>query len=114
MRNRNVGINIRVSEKEKERIVRNASKCQLTVSEYLRKLANGHEPKELPREKIFQEITNLNIWIARADGLVELNDPAKQEAFKKAIAEMYSSLDKIWRLIMSNHRTKAGDNDGNN
>ncbi len=114
MRNRNVGINIRVSEKEKERIIKNADKCQLTVSEYLRKLANGHEPKELPNGKIFEEIANLNIWIARADGLVELNDPTKQEAFKKAIAEMYSSLDKIWRLLTTNHKVKAGENDGDN
>lgn len=114
MRNRNVGINIRVTEREKERIVKNASKCNLYVSEYLRKLANGHEPKELPREKIFKELTELNTWIARADGLVELNDPEKQEAFKKAIVEMYSTLDKIWRLIMVNYSSKAGDNDGNN
>ena len=114
MRNRNVGINIRVSEKEKEKIVRNASKCQLTVSEYLRKLANGHEPKELPRKKIFKELADLNTWIARADGLVELNDPTKQEAFKGAITEMYASVDKLWGLMMSNFREKAGDNDGNN
>ena len=84
------------------------------MSEYLRKLANGHEPKELPNRKNFEEMTNLNTWIARADGLVELNDPSKQEAFKTAIAEMYSSLDKIWRLLMTNHRVKAGENDGNN
>lgn len=114
MRNRNVGINIRVSEKEKERIVRNAEKCQLTVSEYLRKLANGHEPKELPRRKIFEILADLNTWIARVDGLVGINDPEKQDAFRNAITEMYSSVDKLWRLMMSNFRSKAGDNDGNN
>jgi len=44
MRNRTFGINIRVTEQEKKRIEKYAKKCKLSVSEYLRQLANGYEP----------------------------------------------------------------------
>lgn len=47
MRQRSYGINIRVTQQEKKRIERHAKKCGLTVSEYLRQLANGHEPQKL-------------------------------------------------------------------
>ncbi len=49
MRERTCGINIRVTSQEKTKISRHAKKYGLTVSEYLRQLANGHEPKELSR-----------------------------------------------------------------
>lgn len=114
MRNRNVGINIRVSEKEKEKIVRNASKCQLTVSEYLRKLANGHEPKELPRKEIYEEILEMEKKICRAEVFSESVREVDREDFDKFLEEMQRSLDRIWRLVMSNLMSKAGDNDGNN
>ena len=51
-RQRNLGINIRVTPAEKKKIERNARKCRLSVSEYLRKLAMNVEPKELPSEEI--------------------------------------------------------------
>ena len=44
MRNRTFGINIRVTEQEKKRIEKYAKKCKLSISEYLRQLANGYEP----------------------------------------------------------------------
>ena len=49
MRKRTYGINIRVTAQEKTRIERRAKKCGLTVSEYLRQLAQGREPQELSR-----------------------------------------------------------------
>jgi len=52
-RKRIYGINIRVTGAEKERIERNAKRCKLTVSEYLRQLANGYEPRELPNDKLY-------------------------------------------------------------
>lgn len=47
MRERAFGINIRVTAQEKSKIKRHAKRCGLTVSEYLRQLAKGHEPKDL-------------------------------------------------------------------
>ena len=38
-RKRSVGINIRVTPEEKKKIERNARKCRLSVSEYLRQIA---------------------------------------------------------------------------
>ncbi|HPE96143.1 MAG TPA: hypothetical protein PLT66_08775 [Bacillota bacterium] len=52
-RKRIYGINIRVTQAEKERIERNAKRCKLTVSEYLRQLANGYEPRELPNDNLY-------------------------------------------------------------
>ena len=37
MRNRTIGINIRVSENEKKKLQRNAKKSKLSLSGYLRK-----------------------------------------------------------------------------
>ena len=37
MRNRTIGINVRVSENEKKKLQRNAKKCNLNLSSYLRK-----------------------------------------------------------------------------
>lgn len=53
MRTRTVGIYIRVTEQEKKRIERFAKKCGLSVSEYLRQLANGHTPNEIPSDNFF-------------------------------------------------------------
>ncbi len=47
-RKRTSVINIRVTPKEKQRIERYAAMCKLSVSEYLRQLANGYAPRELP------------------------------------------------------------------
>lgn len=52
MRKRTFGINIRVTAQEKISIEHRAKKCGLTVSEYLRQLANGREPQALSRLNI--------------------------------------------------------------
>ena len=44
-RQRNLGINIRVTPEEKEKIERNAKKSRLSVSEYLRQIAMKVVPK---------------------------------------------------------------------
>ena len=46
MRTRETHINVRTTPQEKARFARNARRCGLSLSEYLRKLANGYEPKE--------------------------------------------------------------------
>lgn len=51
-RKRTSVINLRVTPQEKDRIERFAKKCRLSVSEYLRQLANGYAPRELPTELI--------------------------------------------------------------
>ena len=51
-RKRTSVINLRVTPQEKDRIEHYAKKCRLSVSEYLRQLANGYAPRELPTELI--------------------------------------------------------------
>ena len=63
-RQRNLGINIRVTPAEKKKIVRNAKKCKLTVSEYLRQIAMNVEPKELPSDEIVQSLLRLQAMIS--------------------------------------------------
>ena len=53
-RKRTVGINIRVTPQEKKRIVRFAKKCRLSVSEYLRQLAEGYTPQLLPGQELYE------------------------------------------------------------
>ena len=43
MRSKNYGINVRVTEQEKQKMLENARFCSLTLSEYLRRLGLGKE-----------------------------------------------------------------------
>lgn len=88
MRNRNVGINIRVAEQEKNRIERNAKKCKLSVSEYLRKLANGHSPQELPNDKIFDTCWQIEL-------LIDEFGRKKDDKFKVYLTGMLNDLHSI-------------------
>ena len=58
MRTRSTHINIRTTPQEKERYKRNAGKCGLPLSEYLRMLANGYEPQTAPTKE-YAELTRL-------------------------------------------------------
>lgn len=52
MRNRTIEINIRVDEKEKKKLQRNAKKSGLSLSAYLRKSGLNQEIYEIPNEKL--------------------------------------------------------------
>ncbi len=50
MRTRNKSIQVVVTETEKKRIMRKAKRCGLTVSDYFRELADGHNPAKYPAD----------------------------------------------------------------
>ena len=54
MRNRTVGIHIRVTENEKRKLCRNARKSHLSLSEYLRKLGTGQEIRGIPQQEFYE------------------------------------------------------------
>lgn len=54
MRNKTLGINVRVTQEEKEKLLRNAKYCGLSLSEYLRQLGLGKEPEAAMREKDYR------------------------------------------------------------
>ena len=53
MRNRTVGINVRVTVTEKKKVTMLARKCGLPLSEYLRQRALGYEPGGHPPKEVF-------------------------------------------------------------
>lgn len=53
MRNKTLGINVRVTEDEKEKLRQNADYCSLSVSEYLRRLGLGKDVRAATDEKIY-------------------------------------------------------------
>lgn len=93
-RKRTVGINIRVTEKEKKKIKSNAAKCKLSVSEYLRQLATGYTPKELPAEPLYEVLNKLK----------RIDDDYKTVLITRATRELENYL----------HSFREGDDDGNN
>ena len=51
MRSKNYGINVRVTEQEKQKLLENARFCSLSLSEYLRRLGLGQEVRASIRER---------------------------------------------------------------
>ena len=60
MRNRTVGINVRVTVTEKKKVTMLARKCGLSLSEYLRQRALGYEPGGHPPKEIFDVLDRLD------------------------------------------------------
>ena len=86
-RQRNLGINIRVTPYEKKKIERNAKKCRLTVSEYLRQLAMNKEPKELPSTEMVESLIRLNDVITAFEKNSEAATADDSRSFYKSCAE---------------------------
>ena len=60
MRNRTVGINIRVTVTEKKKVTMLAKKCCLSLSEYLRQRALGYEPGGHPPKEVFDVLDKID------------------------------------------------------
>ena len=62
MRSKTLGINVRVTPEEKEKLLKNADYCALSLSEYLRRLGLGKNIQATLREKdyrIFRKLKQL-------------------------------------------------------
>ena len=60
MRNRTVGMNVRVTVIEKKKVTMLAKKCGLSLSEYLRQRALGYEPGGQPPKEVFDVLDKLD------------------------------------------------------
>ena len=101
MRNRTIGINVRVNENEKKKLKRNAKKSGLNLSAYLRKCGLQQEIYAIPDENIYKIYT----------GIVELKNEfpyLKNEEINEKITKMQSDF-----LDIYNYK-KDGDDNGNN
>lgn len=103
MRERNVGINIRVTPEEKDKMSANAKKCGLTLSEYLRQLATEHDPKELPKKEIYEEMIGLDHKLSEIRSIFDESvQPHLKARYDDRIQQVRQSLMAIWKLLMSN------------
>ena len=101
MRNRTIGINVRVNEDEKKKLKRNAKKSGLNLSAYLRKCGLQQEIYAIPDENIYKIYT----------GIVELKNEfpyLNNEEINEKITKMQSIF-----LDIYNYK-KDGDDNGNN
>ena len=60
MRSKNYGINVRVTEEEKQKLLENARFCSLSLSEYLRRLGLGKEVRAAITERDYRLFRMLN------------------------------------------------------
>ena len=88
MRTRSVGLNVRVSPAEKQRIQTAASRCGLTLSEYLRQRALGYEPRFHPPQAFFDSLDRLEHL---TDQLAQY-DPAFANEFRRCREGLLDSL----------------------
>ena len=88
MRARSVGLNVRVSPAEKQRIQTAAGRCGLTLSEYLRQRALGHEPRFHPPQAFFDSLDRLEHL---TDQLAQY-DPAFANEFRRCREGLLDSL----------------------
>jgi hypothetical protein len=59
MRSKTLGINVRVTPEEKEKLLKNAGYCALSLSEYLRRLGLGKNIEVTLREKDYRVFRKL-------------------------------------------------------
>lgn len=88
MRTRSVGLNVRVSPAEKHRIQTAASRCGLTLSEYLRQRALGYEPRFHPPQAFFSYLT----WMDNLTDQLAQYDPAFANEFRRCREGLLDSL----------------------
>ena len=89
MKERNLQLKFRVTEKEKIRIQNKAKKCGLSVSEYLRKRALGYYPKALLPETFYEFTEKLGVLY---EALGTLNSTELQVEVLKLIDDVYAKL----------------------
>ncbi len=87
MRNRTVGINIRVTVTEKKKVTMLARKCGLSLSEYLRQRALGYEPGGHPPNLHNHFVINSVSYV----------DGKKYEQRRSQYAEFRAASDKLCR-----------------
>ena len=88
MRTRSVGLNVRVSPAEKQRIQTAAGRCGLTLSEYLRQRALGYEPRFHLPQAFFSYLT----WMDNLTDQLARLDPPLAEEYRRCREGLLDSL----------------------
>ena len=93
MRERTVAINIRVTENEKRKMVRNANLCGLSLSEYLRKVGLGKEVRALPPERLMAVYSQVKMMKSRWRSLPADTMNRAFEALEASVLDAYHDLE---------------------
>ena len=88
MRTRSVGLNVRVSPAEKQRIQTAAGRCGLTLSEYLRQRALVYTPRFHPPQAFFSYLT----WMDNLTDQLARLDPPLAEQYRRCREGLLDSL----------------------
>ena len=88
MRTRSVGLNVRVSPAEKNRIQTAAGRCGLTLSEYMRQRALGYAPRFHPPQAFFSYLT----WMDNLTDQLARLDPPLAEEYRRCREGLLDSL----------------------
>ena len=79
-------IEIRLSEKDKEKVEEYAKRCGLTISEYIRQRTLGYEPKAVLPSVFY-------LFLEKMDALIEKNiSPEVNESALKLLQEITNEL----------------------
>ena len=113
-RQRDLGINIRVTAAEKKKIEHNAKKCRLTVSEYLRQLAMESEPKELPSEEMIQSLMRLRKIISAFEkNSAAANDERSRDYYRYYAENIRQIMTETLQLMTHSEIKPEVKSDGN-
>ena len=82
MRNRTVGINVRVTVTEKKKVTMLARKCGLSLSEYLRQRALGYEPGGHPPTEVFDVLDKIDEMAERCSARDETDIIAQTDRMR--------------------------------
>lgn len=83
-----MGLNVRVSPAEKQRIQTAARRCGLTLSEYLRQRALGYAPRFHPPQAFFSYLT----WMDNLTDQLARLDPPLAEQYRRCREGLLDSL----------------------
>ena len=102
MRNRTIGINVRVSENEKKKLQQKAKKSKLSLSNYLRKTGLKQKIYPIPDKEFYQ----IYLQICQL----------KNDIFKLDIDKIEECLGVIEHnfLVIYNSKSNGDDENGNN
>ena len=106
MRNRTIGIKVRVNENEKKKLKRNAKKSGLNLSAYLRKCGLQQEIYAIPDENIYKIYTGI---VELKNEIPYLND----EEIKEKITKMQSDFLDIYNYKNGDDVSGNNENMGN-
>ena len=99
MRERNKQINIRVNQTEKEKIHRQAKRCGMSDTEYIRNCALDKPVAEMPREGLQTAYRKINSLIPY---LEQYNDTQRELTTLKSVQE----------ILLNLYRGKEVEDDG--